>query len=118
MAVIDHNDALDDWHRGTFDSRVGHCVCDFRTARNPQYLQPRLQEQGTDNNDDNDDDIDRDEIFCGAHCRPRQAQIRQEEQEPAEQEGRDQAQGGGRQQRDATEYDDQFQTVSDKDRRS
>ena len=64
MARLDGGDALDDELRGSFDLRADHRVCCTLTARNPQHVQPRLQEQGTD---DNDDDIDQDDIYSANH---------------------------------------------------
>jgi hypothetical protein len=106
MARIRNCYALDDRRRGSFDPIDSlDCIHDTWAASDTQHVQPRLQEQGTYTTE-HDDDIDRVEIFCGADCRPYQAQVQPEEQEQKVQKGGSSAQGGGGREIDVAEYDD------------
>ena len=93
MARIDHDDALDDWLRGELRAR-GRPLHLLFLGR-PEFAICAASAQGTNDNIDNDDDIDRDEILCGAHCRPHRAQVRQAEQEAEVREGGGKSRGGG-----------------------
>ena len=49
MARIWSCHALDDQRRGSFDLiGIIDCICGSWATSDPQYVQPRLQEQGTD----------------------------------------------------------------------
>ena len=98
---------MDDRRRGSFDLiGIIDCICGSWATSDPQHVQPRLQEQGTDTTENNDD-IDRVDILYGANRRPHQAQVRSEEQEQEVQEDGGPAQGGGGQQVDDAEHDDE-----------
>ena len=67
MARIRRGHALDDQRRWSFDLiGIIDCICGSWATSDPQHVQPRLQEQGT-NIIEYDDDIDRVEILYGAH---------------------------------------------------
>ena len=67
MARIRCCHALDDQRRGSFNFvSVADCICGSWATSDPQHVQPRLQQQGT-NIIEYDDDIDRVEILYGAH---------------------------------------------------
>ena len=87
MARVRCGHALDDQRRGSFNL-IGmiDCISGSWASSDPQHVQPRLQEQGT-NNIEHDDDIDRAEILFGAYQRPHQAQVRSEEQKQEVQKG-------------------------------